>query len=76
MALAAIRGEKTLAELAQQFDVHANQLFHWRKLYRKCPVFPSGIGWGGSLTIASWFMQKEQNVVLADFGRLPRSGRL
>ena len=35
----------------------------------KRPVFPSGIGWGESLTIASWFKQKEQDVVLADFGR-------
>ena len=30
MALAAIRGEKTLAELAQQFDVHPNRLTQWR----------------------------------------------
>ena len=29
-ALAAIRGEKTLSELAQQFDVHANQIKQWR----------------------------------------------
>jgi transposase len=30
VALAAIKGEKRLAELAQQFDVHANQITQWR----------------------------------------------
>ena len=30
MALAAIMGEKTLAELAEQFDVHPNQIAQWR----------------------------------------------
>lgn len=30
VALAAVRGEKTLAELSQQFDVHANQIAQWR----------------------------------------------
>lgn len=30
VALAAVKGEKTLAEVAQQFDVHPNQITTWR----------------------------------------------
>jgi len=30
VALAAIKGEKTLAELAEQFDLHPNQITTWR----------------------------------------------
>ena len=31
VALAAIRGDKTLAELSEQFDVHQNQIQDWRR---------------------------------------------
>ena len=30
VALAAIKGEKTLADLAQQFDVHPDQITQWK----------------------------------------------
>jgi len=31
VAMTAIRGDKTLAELAQQYDVHPNQIQDWKK---------------------------------------------
>jgi len=32
LALAAIKGDRTLAELAEQFDVHPNQITSWKAL--------------------------------------------
>jgi len=44
VALAAIKGDKTIAELSQQFDVHANQITQWKTqlLERAGIVFEGG----------------------------------
>ena len=44
VALAAIKGDKTLAELAQQHDIHPNQISDWKTqlLERAAQVFDGG----------------------------------
>ena len=49
VAVAAIRGEKTLAELAQHFDVHPNQINDWKQqlIERSAQAFGATVGTEG-----------------------------
>jgi transposase len=38
VALAAIKGDKTLAELAEHFDVHPNQISEWKQQLQESAV--------------------------------------
>ena len=44
VALAAIKGEETLAELSQAFDVHPNQITQWKSqlLEQAAKIFENG----------------------------------
>ena len=48
VALAAIKGEKTLAELAQLYEVHANQITAWKAQLTEGAVGVFGSGNSGS----------------------------
>jgi transposase len=50
VALAAIKGDRTLAQLAEQFDVHPNQITTWKAQLEEgaADVFGPGSGSGAA----------------------------
>ena len=65
VALAAIKGEKTLADLAQQFDVHPNQITQWKSQLQEgaAGVFGSGArsDWTLRALISSHSMRRSES---------------
>src|SRR5215204_4245136 len=53
VALAAIKGDRTLAQLAEQFDVHPNQITSWKAQLEggAADVFGPGGGNGGGVLL-------------------------
>ena len=52
LALAAIKGDRILAELAEQFDVHPNQITSWKAQLEGGPADVFGPGTTASTTPA------------------------
>ena len=50
VALAAVKGDRTLAQLAEQFDVHPNQIASWKAQLQEgaAGVFGSAAGTGAN----------------------------
>jgi putative transposase len=77
VALAAVKGEKMLAELAQQYDVHPNLIDQWRArlLEGAADVFGAGRGRVGGRRNGAVCQDRRADAGQRFFGRCAREGR-
>ncbi len=67
VALAAVRGDKALAELAKQFDVHPNQITEWKnRLAQRWAAVFDGAG-GGKVDLKALHAKIGQLALENDF---------
>jgi len=80
VALAAIKGEQTLTELSQKFDVHPNQITQWKSqlLDQASSVFESSASKEPSVDVKTLHAKIGQLTLENDFleGALTKAGLL
>ncbi|MEX3681983.1 IS3 family transposase [Paraburkholderia sp. BR14320] len=77
IALAALKGDKTLAELAQQYDVHPNQITDWKKQLqeRVSEVFETGKSTTGEPPVDVTVLHAKIGQLTLENGFFKRSAR-
>ena len=80
VSLEAVKGDKTIAEIAQKHDVHPNQVTEWRRqlLERACDVFGGGAPVEASPDLKELHAKIGQQALEIDFlaGALTKAGLL